>query len=527
MTTDLTALASTAHLVGPGETAAFLTRRDTVRWVLAPHLQMISDAIVDACVRGNGRLIVAAPPRHGKTELLSHWLPAWFLSLWPERRVILASYAAELATKNGRLVRNTVQRYTADPNALLGLQLADDSKAADRWNTQQGGGLLAAGAGGGITGWGAHLLIIDDPFKNAEEAASEVMRDRVWRWWQMDASTRLEPGGTVVLIATRWHEDDLTGRLIADAQQGGQSWDVLNLRAVAEDDDPLGRPAGAPLWPERYDLDALAQIRRTVGSYGWNALFQQRPSSAEGALVKREWWRYDEQPVDVESLDQVLWSWDLTFGASAGSDFVAGHVWGRKGATYHLLDRVHERLDAPGQMAVIRAGSQQWPQATAKLVERAANADAVISLLADEVSGLIPVPARGSKEHRLAWATNAAAPLIEAGNVHLPRYLPRRSAWVAKTLRLEADMGNCVPEIVDEFASFPKGAHDDDVDAATQALSHLSRYGRQEVNRVQAKAQRDGIPPRSVQEWQRQQRAAILERERRKPNRTVAWKVGR
>lgn len=484
-------LAPVAHLASPGATAARLSSAGE-RWTMAPHLRLISDEVTRACVRGGGRLVVAAPPRHGKTELLSHWLPVWYLALYPSRRVILASYADELATRNARLVRNTLLRNSQDPNALMGTALSDDSRAADRWHTREGGGLLAAGVGGGITGWGAHLLVVDDPFRGAEDAASEAYRERAWRWWQQDARTRLEPGGTVVVVATRWHEDDLTGRLLSEQKRGGERWTEITLRALAEGDDPLGRKPGEPLWPARFPLQALDSIRSGVGSYAWNALYQQRPTPAEGALVKREWWRwYDAVPAD---LDQIVQSWDLTFGASATSDYVAGHVWGRKGTSYYMLDRIHDRLDAPGQLRAIRALSERWPQATAKLVEQAANAQAVVALLQHEVPGLVLVPARGSKETRVAWAANASAPLIEAGNV----YLPREAPWAR--------------DVVEEFAAFPAGAHDDDVDAATQAITYLAERARVALQQAHDEAKEYDEAPHTYVEAHRRALKAELEK---------------
>jgi hypothetical protein len=298
---------------------------------------LISRRVAAAVRRGDGRVIVCLPPRHGKSELVSHWTPTWFLDLQPERRVILASYAHELAASFGRRVRNTIE---AQP-ARLRVRVAEDSRAADRFTTLHGGGLLAAGVGGGITGFGAHVLVLDDVVKDAEAAGSATQRAAVWQWYASVARPRLEPSGSIVVVGTRWHQDDLIGRLIAQQDAGGERWDTLILPALAEAHDPLGRPEGAALWPERYGADALAAIKQAVGSQAWASLYQQRPSPAEGGLLKRGWWRfYRDAPAE---LDEVIQSWDLAFKDTRTSDYVVGQVWGRRGAGYFLLDQVRAR----------------------------------------------------------------------------------------------------------------------------------------------------------------------------------------
>ena len=210
------------------------------------------------------------PPRHGKSELASKWTPIWFLANWPNKRVILSSYEATFAASWGRKVRNTMQE-----NPGIGVQLSEDSKAVGVWETTQGGGMLAVGAGGAITGHGADLLVIDDPVKNAEEAASPVIRQKIWEWWQTTPRTRMEPGGSIIVDMARWDVDDLVGHLKA---QRDEPWVIVELPAVAEANDAIGRSPGEALWPERYDLSALAAIRRDVGEDAWASLYQQRPN---------------------------------------------------------------------------------------------------------------------------------------------------------------------------------------------------------------------------------------------------------
>lgn len=235
------------------------------------------------------RLMVCMPPRHGKSEFISHFFTSWYLAVHPERRIILTSYEAQFAARWGRLARNTVEEF----GYLFGTMVSPNSSAANRWDILgDRGGMITAGVGGPITGYGADLLIIDDPVKNAEEASSQVVRDATWDWYRSTAYTRLEPGGAIVLIMTRWHEDDLAGRLLLEAEQGGEKWETLVLPAIAEEGDPLGRAPGEALWPERFPIDELRGISRTLGSYMWSALYQQRPQPAGGQFFRRPTFRY-------------------------------------------------------------------------------------------------------------------------------------------------------------------------------------------------------------------------------------------
>lgn len=223
--------------------------------------------------------------------LVSEHYPAWFLGMFPNRRVILASYEGDFASQWGRKARNILSEH----GHVFGVAVSDNSSAANRWDiTGNRGGMQTAGVSGPITGKGADLLIVDDPVKNAEEANSYVFRQKAWDWWQSVAYTRLEPGASIVLIQTRWHEDDLAGRLIKDEANGGEKWTRVDFPAIAMTDDILGRKPGQALWPERYDEAALATTRRSVGEYVWQALYQQNPLGAEGQKIKREWFKYYE-----------------------------------------------------------------------------------------------------------------------------------------------------------------------------------------------------------------------------------------
>lgn len=272
----------------------------------AHHHRLIALKL-EAVARGEiDRLMIFMPPRHGKSELGSVRFPAWYLGQYPNNSIIAASYNSDLASDFGRQVRNIVG--SPEYHALYATRLAADSQAADRWHTNQGGSYVSAGVGTGVTGRGAHVLLIDDPFKDREEADSERYRDRVWGWYTSVAYTRLESeltenveknsaqknGGAVVIINTRWHEDDLTGRLLEEEKRGGDKWEVLDLPAILDTE-----PKSA-LWPAKYDLDALERIRRAIGPRDFSALYMQKPSPQEGLFFKREWVRwFDEFPKDM------------------------------------------------------------------------------------------------------------------------------------------------------------------------------------------------------------------------------------
>lgn len=253
----------------------------------APHHSLIAEKL-EAVGRGEiSRLMILMPPRHGKSELASRRFPAMLMGLYPSKQLIAASYNSDLASDFGREVRNIVD--SAEYSVLFDTRLAQDSKAANRWHTDQGGMYVAAGVGTAITGRGADVLLIDDPFKDREEADSELRRQRVWDWYTSTAYTRLMPGGAIVVINTRWHDDDLSGRLLLEQKNGGDQWEVLSLPAISAD--------GEALWPEWYPLGRLEQIRSVLPPRDWNALYQQNPIPDDGDYFKATWFgEYEELP---------------------------------------------------------------------------------------------------------------------------------------------------------------------------------------------------------------------------------------
>ncbi len=269
------------------ETLAAFTEYTFPQYRTAEHHRLICEKL-EAVERGEiDRLMIFMPPRHGKSELASKRFPAWYLGRNPDKQVITASYNSDLAGDFGRQVRNIVreQRFR---NVFPSVTLAEDSQAANRWNTSAGGSYVAAGVGTAVTGRGAHLLLIDDPVKDREEAESETRRETVYNWYSSTAYTRLMPGGAVILIQTRWHEDDLAGRLLEAEAKGGDKWDKLILPAILSN--------GQALWPEWYPIDALNRTKAAIGPRDWSALYQQQPAPDDGTFFLKAWFKRHENP---------------------------------------------------------------------------------------------------------------------------------------------------------------------------------------------------------------------------------------
>jgi len=425
--------------------AAFAWLASRGQWQIAPHLDLLAERLLDVAQGKLKRLLIQMPPRHGKSEFTSGHFPAWYLGTFPERRVILASYEHDFAASWGAKARD---RFAEWGPTLWRLWLKKDKQAADDWQIAgHSGGMVCAGVGGPIMGRGADLLVIDDPVKSAEEADSETYRSRAWDWYRATAYTRLEPGGALILIMTRWHEDDLAGRILANRQEDAEPWQVISLPALAEGEDPLGREAGQALWRERYDEQALAQIRAQLGPYHFAALYQQRPAPPEGALFRQEWWHYWEQAPECE---EVLLSVDCSYKEGQDSSFTVVQVWGRAGGHLYLLDQWRRQCGFNQAKAAVREMAERWPQAHTKLIEDKANGRAVIESLQSELSGIVPVEPKGGKYSR----AQAVLPVVEQGRVSLPQ--PSRLPWVN--------------ELLAEARTFPVGAHDDQIDALSQAL---------------------------------------------------------
>lgn len=406
------------------------------------------------------RLMLLLPPRHSKSMTVSETFPSFFIGKNPERRVIQSSYGESLARRFGRSNRMKLNDFGEE---VFGITVDKKNSSVTNWSIEgHRGGMISAGIGGAITGEGADLLLIDDPIKNRKEADSETYRNMVWDEWQNTLLTRLQPGGAVILIMTRWHEDDLAGRLLNPEYGQVDDWEVIRLPAIAEKDDLLGREIGEPLWAEfGFDTAWAEKTRIAVGSQTWASLYQQRPSPAEGSIVRRDWWKYYKQ---LPSMDVVIQSWDCSFKETQDGSYVVGQVWGRKGPNKYLIDQFRSRVDFVGTLQALRTMTGKHPHARLKLIEDKANGPAVISTLRSEISGIVPVLPQGSKESRL----HAVSPDIEAGNVYIPD--PSIAPWVH--------------DYVEELAAFPNGANDDQVDATTQALLELGGANKRRVQAV-------------------------------------------
>lgn len=421
-------------------------------------LQLIDDAVTRCINTPDGRLILAMPPQEGKSTTVSINLPIKVLIDDPETRIVTGSYAQSLANRNGRAVRNHIKSHPE-----LGLAIAQDNGAAAEWTLEgHRGGLLAVGRGAGVTGRPADLLIIDDPIKDRAEADSKTIRETCKDWWTDALAARLAPGASVIVVATRWHEDDLSGWLAA---QGG--WEVLNIPAQCEDAsaDPLGRLPGEYMESARGRTVKQWETRkREAGPRTWAALYQGHPSPADGDIFKRHWWQWWTETPSLSG--RIIQSWDLTFkGDDARTkrrdgdlDYVVGQVWVKHDADCYLLDQVRGRWGFTETVAQIHALHARWPQTSATLIEDKANGPAVIDSLRHHIPGVVPVTPQGGKQSRAA----AVEPFVAAGNVHLPA----GATWAR--------------ELVEEAAAFPNATHDDQVDALTQALTYLQVTDRHE-----------------------------------------------
>lgn len=413
-------------------------------------------------------LFVSMPPRHGKSFLMSHYLPAWYLSKYPDGRVGLVGYEATFAQEWSQKARMEFKDTGA---RLFGRQVSSDSSAKKLWKVAGHRGFCAAsGIGGPLTGRGFDLLLIDDPIKNQQEALSDTTRRSHWDWWASTASTRIEPGGKVCVTMTRWHEGDLQGLMIPALTEAGKRIKIVNLPALAEECDPLKREPGEALWPARYDEDWLQAKRTEIGSYWFNALYQGRPAPEEGNIFKRQWWqRYTEHTLP-KSFDCVIISVDASFKETAKSDFVVIQVWGIAGKNFYLLDQWRNRADFIKTLDNVYDIAKKWKEYSVLLIEEKANGAAIISAIGDRLPGVVGVVPKESKEAR----AHAISPMVEAGDVWLP--VDGLTPWVS--------------DYIEEHAAFPNATHDDQVDTTSQALSYGRKFANAEPPKLRSRERR-------------------------------------
>jgi len=441
--------------LSPALTAQHLTNFE---FQIPDHVDLMSQALQDACNYPNRRLMITMPPRHGKSHLVSHWFPVWFFQTFPDKRIILASYEADTASMWGRKVRDALVLHTHE----TAVEVRSDTKAAQRWETTAGGSMMTAGVGGPIAGRGCDMGIIDDPIKNQEEADSQTIRDKIWDWYRSVMYTRLEPKASMVVVSTRWHEDDLIGRLLAEENAGGEKWAHLNLPAVAEEDDLLKRSVGEALWPERYNDDDLARIKRVEGTRSWNALYQQRPVPAGGGMFNRSWFRYYEDFEDYYILkrgDQAdrriqkdhCWRFmtcDLAFTDKSQSDYTVIQVWDvdKDQNDMILVEQFRDQLQAPDVEKQMRIMEELWCPLFIGIEDRTTGTAAIQRFKRDGIT----IKSMKADRQKITRALIGSI-WIENGKI----FFPKRITWLND---LEA-----------ELVGFPHGAHDDQVDALAYA----------------------------------------------------------
>lgn len=417
------------------------------------HIDLIAEYLTAVRRREIRRLIINIPPRMMKSLACTVMFPTWVWTSEPHTRFICSSYADSLSIKHSLDRRTLIMSPWYQ--ALWGsrVQLADDQNLKTEFQNDARGVMIATSTGGSITGKGADFIIVDDPH-NPLQVLSDTERVTALRHFDAALSTRLDDPkrGAIVLVMQRLHEGDLTGHLLEK-----QGWEHISIPAESERHEVWKFPVtkrvvqrlpGDLIWPERFPQEVLDGFKAQMGSYQYAGQYQQRPAPAEGGILKRNWWRrYDVAP---ETFDQVIQSWDFTFKDSKGSDFVVGQVWGRVGANKYLLDQIRGKFSFTASLTAMRTVNTRWPQARLKLVEDKANGPAIIDALKNELAGIVAVTVQGSKEAR----AHAAAPEVEAGNYWLPK-----TEWAE--------------EFIEECAAFPNAAHDDMVDAWSQAASRF------------------------------------------------------
>lgn len=416
------------------------------------HHRVMADAfnrIADGSLK---RLIVNMPPRHTKSEFASHLFPAWYLGRFPDKKVIQTAHTAELAVGFGRKVRNLVGSEDYQ-KIFKDVALSTDSKAAGRWSTNKEGEYFAIGVGGAVTGKGADILIVDDPHSEQEAALNDPsVYDKTYEWYTSGPRQRLQPGGAICLVMTRWSKKDLTGSIMkASIQRGGDEWEIIEFPAIL--------PSGKSLWPGFWPLDQLEALKAELPIGKWSAQYQQDPSSEEGAIIKREWWK-EWTKKRPPPCDFIIQSWDTAFLAKETADYSACTTWGvftdeDNISSIILLDAFQERLEFPDLKARAYEMYKEYEPDAFIVEAKAAGTPLIFELRRMGIPVGEYVPSRG--KDKIA-RVNAISDLFSSGHV-----------WAPKTRWAEL--------VVEEFAAFPTGDHDDLVDSSTQALLRFRQGG--------------------------------------------------
>ena len=418
-------------------------------FVEGSHHRPIADKFNKLATGEINRLIINMPPRHTKSEFASYLLPAWMVGRDPKLKIIQATHTAELAIRFGRKAKNLID--SENYRKIFKTALQEDSKAAGRWETSAGGEYFAAGVGGAITGRGADLLIIDDPHSE-QDAMSKVSLERAYEWYTSGPRQRLQPGGKIILVMTRWSTKDLTGALVANQKEANSDqWHVVEFPAIMDQE---------PVWPEYWKMDELEKVKAALPVTKWNAQWMQQPTSEEGAILKREWWQeYDGD--DIPPIYHVIQSYDTAFLKKETADYSAITTWGvwypseDSGANLILLDAIKGRYEFPELRRVALEQYRYWNPETVIIEAKASGLPLTYELRKMDIPVMNYTPSKGNDKHA---RVNAVAPLFESGMI-----------WAPKQKFAE--------EVIEECASFPYGDHDDLVDSTTQAIMRFRQGG--------------------------------------------------
>ena len=416
------------------------------------HHKIVAEKFNKLQARRIKRLIINMPPRHTKSEFASFLLPAWMIGKNPKLKIIQATHTAELAVRFGRKAKHLMD--SEEYKDVFPTRLMEDSKAAGRWETEQGGEYFAVGVEGAVTGRGADLLIIDDPHSE-QDAMSKKALERAYEWYTTGPRQRLQPDGVIVLVMTRWNKGDLTGRLQnAQKEAKADQWEVVEFPAIM--------PSGEPVWPEYWDKEQLLSVKASVSLPKWNAQFMQNPTSEEGALIKREWWKKWPEDQGVPKLDYVIQSYDTAYLKKETADFSAITTWGifreneDSKPSMLLLDAVKERYEFPDLRRKALELYKYWQPEIVLVEAKAAGLPLIYELRNMGIPVISFTPSRGNDKHS---RVNSVSPFFEAGQVWAPTHL------------------EFAQEVMEECAAFPYGEHDDLVDSTTQAVMRFRQGG--------------------------------------------------
>tara|TARA_R100001443_G_scaffold49921_2_gene62216 strand:+ start:576 stop:2057 length:1482 start_codon:yes stop_codon:yes gene_type:complete len=429
----------------------YFTKHIWPEFIEGEHHKIISEKFDKLATGEIKRLIVNMPPRHTKSEFASTLLPAWMIGREPKLKIIQTTHTGELAVRFGRKAKTLID--SPEYQEIFQTRLREDSQAAGRWETAQGGEYFAAGVGGAITGRGADLLIIDDPHSE-QDAMNMTALERAYEWYTSGPRQRLQPGGKIVCVMTRWNTKDLTGILLKNqSEPKSDQWDIVEFPAIM--------PSGKPVWPEYWKLDELESVKASLSLGKWNAQWMQNPTSEEGAILKREWWK-DWDKDYIPKLEHVIQSYDTAFMKKETADYSAITTWGifreneDSPAQLLLLDAVKDRFEFPELRRVAKEQYDYWQPETVLVEAKASGLPLTYELRNMGIPVVNYTPSRGNDKHT---RVNSVAPLFESGNIWAP--LSKQFAQ----------------EVIEECAAFPFGDHDDLVDSTTQAVMRFRQGG--------------------------------------------------